>query len=241
MSDEFDPPPPELTALHGRLLPTRRPSVEGPSAIRARLDAAVRARTRVTPDGLPPPPPRLPRGVALGAFVFLLGALVGALLVALWPRPPVIVRVVAAPHAPATLPTLAPAAPTSTTAPPAPTTPPLVASVTPPTRSASRRADAGRESAEGADSWRAREQLDVIEDALQQRRPDVALGILARHEREFPRLGATLSQLREALTIRALHDTGRREEAATRARRFVAAHPQSPYRATVESLAGGGS
>jgi len=246
MSDEFDPTPPELQALHAAIRPDGQRSPDARVRLRARLDAKARANTHVAPEGAPLPRPGVSPRVALGAGMFLVGAAVGAALMSLWPRAPVVLRVTPPPPVTrAASPLLPSPSAAARAAPPAVVAhalaaPAAVYAPPPVPRAASRGGDAGRGDPDpSGDSWRAREQLDVIEDALRERHPEVARALLTRHERDFPRLGATLAQLREALTIRALADLGHRDEADERARRFLASHPRSPYRVLVEAAVGG--
>jgi hypothetical protein len=61
-----------------------------------------------------------------------------------------------------------------------------------------------------------------------------ALAILNQSRARFP--NAILSQEREALSIEALAQSGARDEARARARRFLSEHPDSPHRSAVQEL-----
>ena len=66
------------------------------------------------------------------------------------------------------------------------------------------------------------------------RDPARALELVDRHAREFP---SVLDEEREVIAIDALLRAGRRADARTRAHRFLATHPQSPYGARLTALA----
>jgi hypothetical protein len=57
--------------------------------------------------------------------------------------------------------------------------------------------------------------------------PAQALALAREHARRFP--DGALAQERDAVAVSALWETGRRDEARERARRFVAEHPGSTY------------
>jgi hypothetical protein len=77
-------------------------------------------------------------------------------------------------------------------------------------------------------------QLERARAALRARDPDRALRLLKPSA--FP--AAALAQEREALTIEALAaKPALRTQAAARARAFLAAYPQSPYRARIRVVA----
>jgi hypothetical protein len=65
--------------------------------------------------------------------------------------------------------------------------------------------------------------------------PSGALSLVEEHQRTY---GVFLAQEREVLRIDALSRLGRGDEATERARSFVERHPESVYRARVETLGG---
>jgi ATP-dependent helicase YprA (DUF1998 family) len=74
--------------------------------------------------------------------------------------------------------------------------------------------------------------LDEAQRALAGDAP-AAIAILERHAARFPR--GLLAEEREAMTVRALVATGRRDEARRRAAAFVATWPSSLFRGSVEA------
>jgi outer membrane protein assembly factor BamD (BamD/ComL family) len=67
--------------------------------------------------------------------------------------------------------------------------------------------------------------------------PREALRMLDRAASEFP--NGALAQEREALSIRALVDSGEKEAARRRGEAFLRAYPKSPHAAEVRALVGG--
>jgi hypothetical protein len=59
------------------------------------------------------------------------------------------------------------------------------------------------------------------------RDPALALALAREHARRFP--DGALAQERDAVTVSALWETGRHDEARDRARRFLEGHPRSTY------------
>jgi hypothetical protein len=79
-------------------------------------------------------------------------------------------------------------------------------------------------------------EIDLLRRAQQAMpaRPAEALLAAEEHRRHFQ--GGALAQEREVIAVSALVALGRRDEARTRARRFVEAYPRSAHRAGVEAL-----
>jgi hypothetical protein len=67
-------------------------------------------------------------------------------------------------------------------------------------------------------------------------RPDRALALTDEHAQRFP--SGMLGQEREAIAVEALVKLGREAQARTRARTFLTAHPDSPYRSRIETAIG---
>jgi hypothetical protein len=64
-------------------------------------------------------------------------------------------------------------------------------------------------------------------------RPARALALTSEHARIFP--AGMLAQEREAIAVEALVKLGRASQAQTRARAFLAAHPDSPYKSRIDA------
>lgn len=74
--------------------------------------------------------------------------------------------------------------------------------------------------------------LSRAQSAMARNRPEEALDALREHRKAFP--NGQLVEERRALTIRALLQVGRRDEARRRAREFLDDHPNSIFRESVE-------
>lgn len=231
---------PELEAF----LDAERRYPDAPDAARARVLARVDA-TLATAGATPAPaaaPAAAPgigaallaKPVVLALATFSLGVLTGV-GAQRWVGSPNVH--VAGPTVPITRPSvstfvapLAPAPPAAILHEPAPGATPSVA------------APAGARSAGSRPSRRASRSLDELEAEriiLQQARAQLAardgrsaLSTIEEHAREFP--DGTLAEEREALAIRALLLTSRREDARARAGLFRRRHPQSIYLPAVE-------
>jgi hypothetical protein len=82
-------------------------------------------------------------------------------------------------------------------------------------------------------------ELRLLEQArtkLSEGQPALALERLRQHRTQYPQ--SALEQEREALSVRALMDTGRRAEAQKRAAAFVQRYPSSVLRGSVERAVG---
>jgi len=75
--------------------------------------------------------------------------------------------------------------------------------------------------------------LEAAQAATSRGRPEEALSLVTRHRRDFPR-GRFAVEM-SVVEIEALARTGRVEEATVRGRRFLEAHPGSPYTRRVEA------
>jgi hypothetical protein len=80
------------------------------------------------------------------------------------------------------------------------------------------------------------EEIDVLRRAQQAlpAHPAEALAAAEEHRRRFPSGG--LAQEREVIVVSALAALGRRDEARSRARRFVETYPGSAHRVGIEAL-----
>ncbi|MFB6373427.1 MAG: hypothetical protein ABEN55_10005, partial [Bradymonadaceae bacterium] len=78
--------------------------------------------------------------------------------------------------------------------------------------------------------------LSTAQSALARGRPKEALAALGEHEKRFP--NGQLVEERRALTIRALMQTGRDDEARRKARKFLKDYPNSIFRKSVEPALG---
>jgi len=77
--------------------------------------------------------------------------------------------------------------------------------------------------------------LSEARDALRRGDASSALGLLEQIRAKFP--GGILVQEREALAIEALARSGHRDQAASRARAFLDAYPNSPHAARIQAFA----
>lgn len=130
----------------------------------------------------------------------------------------------------------APSAPAEVATPPAPTAT-LAASALP---AASASAAPVEPRPAGADALRSdlaeeRALLEMGRTALARGNHDAALEATRRHERAFPR--GRLSEERELIAIQALSGLGRRDEARTRAARFLQSYPRSMFAPAVRAAA----
>jgi hypothetical protein len=82
-----------------------------------------------------------------------------------------------------------------------------------------------------------RAEMDLLEQirAAQASDPARALALVHDADRRFPR--GVFGEEREAIAIECLARVGRASEAQTRASRFLAAHPRSPFAERVRHIA----
>lgn len=227
---------PEESPLPQSLLRDLRQSAKaGPDAAsRARIEAAVRARTGGPTGGGGGGVARTLRSLALALAVAGVAAWLffpRALTVPVTPSGAEPTSALRSEGAPITVentegPRPAPVAPTDevATAPSAEVEGPRVAEERPASEAAE------NDSAEGPSEI---ELLDAAHGALAAH-PARALTYLERHATLYPR--GLFAEEREALAIEALIRAGRAERAASRRARFDAAYPSSPHRARLDEL-----
>lgn len=114
----------------------------------------------------------------------------------------------------------------------APTEPPSAQ----PKSAAAPRASASSSSSSDARGERERALLERASAAIGGGRGAEALALAERHAETYPQ--SALGQEREVIAIQALALVGRREEARQRARRFRAAHPESPLAPAMDAALG---
>jgi hypothetical protein len=81
--------------------------------------------------------------------------------------------------------------------------------------------------------------IDAARDALAAAAPGQALEALRRYGARFP--DGTFAPEAVALRVEALEKSGSHREAQAAARRFLAAHPESPLRDRIERICGDGA
>ncbi len=221
MNDDREPLSPDIQSLLDAARALHPAPAASRDAVRARLDASLRAP-------LPDPAPALapPRRWPLTIATFVVGALSGALAQrAFTPRPAVVtvVRVVQAPPAPAAR-TVADAA----VAPVAPALAPPAAAVA---ADAPTRARVAREPAEDSLNGE-RAVLEIARTGLTRGQSTAAIAALERHARRYPR--GRLAPERDSMWVQALVSAGRYDAAQEHAARFRRSYPGSMLQPVVD-------
>lgn len=220
MNDDREPLSPDIQSLLDAARALHPAPAASRDAVRARLDASLRAP-------LPDPAPALapPRRWPLTIATFVVGALSGALAQrALTPRPAVVtvVRVVQAPPAPA-----ARAAADAAVA-----AAPVAPALAPPTVNVPTRARVARAPEEDSLNGE-RAVLEIARTGLTRGQGAAAIAALERHARRYPR--GRLAPERDSMWVQALVSAGRYDAAREHAARFRRSYPGSMLQPVVDA------